>query len=166
VSANRQKAEVSFPILKKQTLQVRLASESGPSGGLPKESECSQLPTLRNSSSTMIICLAVMMYVKFPLSLRFVEDLRQERGIDISYKTISYCWNRFGPLFAAEIRKHRTTHPVYYSKWRWRLDEVFVKINGETHYLWRAVDHEGEVLESFVTNVAIARLLPVFSKIR
>lgn len=38
-----------------------------------------------------------------------------------------------------------------YSNWRWHLDEVFVKINGETHYLWRTVDHEGEVLESFVT---------------
>jgi len=53
-------------------------------------------------------------------------------------------------MFAAEIRKRRLQqHP--YSKWRWHLDEVFVRINGETHYLWRAVDHEGEVLEVFAT---------------
>jgi putative transposase len=102
-------------------------------------------------TSPEVIRLAVMMYVRFPLSLRNVEDLLHERGIDVSYETIRFWWNRFGPLFAAEIRKHRYTHPVSYSKWRWHLDEVFVKINGETHSLWRAVDHEGEVLESFVT---------------
>ena len=53
-------------------------------------------------------------------------------------------------MFAAEIRKRRVQSHAY-SNWRWHLDEVFVKINGETHYLWRAVDHEGEVLVSFVT---------------
>jgi putative transposase len=54
-------------------------------------------------------------------------------------------------LFAAEIRRNRVQNLRAYSNWQWHLDEVFVKINGETHYLWRAVDHEGEVLESFVT---------------
>ena len=53
-------------------------------------------------------------------------------------------------MFAAEIRK-RCVHHRSYSRWRWHLDEVFVRINGETHYLWRAVDHEGEVLEVFAT---------------
>ena len=53
-------------------------------------------------------------------------------------------------MFANEIRKGRL-HQQSYSHWRWHLDEVFVRINGETHYLWRAVDHEGEVLEVFVT---------------
>ena len=53
-------------------------------------------------------------------------------------------------MFAAEIRKRRIHHRPY-SPWRWHLDEVFVRINGETHYLWRAVDHEGEVLEVFAT---------------
>ena len=53
-------------------------------------------------------------------------------------------------MFAAEIRKRRIHHRSY-SNWRWHLDEVFVRINGETHYLWRAVDHEGEVLEVFAT---------------
>ena len=102
-------------------------------------------------TSPEIIRLAVMMYVRFPLSLRNVEDLLHERGIDISYETIRFWWNRFGPLFASEIRKKRLQHLRSHSNWQWHLDEIFVKINGETHYLWRAVDHEGEVLESFVT---------------
>ena len=84
------------------------------------------------------------------LSLRQVEDLLHERGIDVSYETVRAWWNRFGPLFAAEIRKRRLQHRSF-SQWRWHLDEVFVRISGETHYLWRAVDHEGEVLEAFVT---------------
>ena len=92
-----------------------------------------------------------MLYVRFPLSLRNVEDLLHERGIDVSHETIRFWWNRFGPLFAAEIRRKRVQHLRAYSNWQWHLDEVFVKINGERHYLWRAVDHEGEVLESFVT---------------
>jgi putative transposase len=102
-------------------------------------------------TSPEIIRLAVMMYVRFPLSLRNVEDLLHERGIDISHETVRFWWNRFGPLFAAEIRKKRVSQMRAYSNWQWHLDEVFVKINAETHYLWRAVDHEGEVLESFVT---------------
>jgi putative transposase len=101
-------------------------------------------------TSPEIIHLAVMMYVRYPLSLRNVEDLLHERGIEISHETVRFWWNRFGPLFAAEIRKRRVSR-MWSSHWRWHLDEVFVKINGELHYLWRAVDHEGEVLESFVT---------------
>jgi transposase-like protein len=60
-------------------------------------------------------------------------------------------WNRFGPLFAGDIRRQRVSAMRGFRHWRWHLDEMFVKINGETHYLWRAVDHEGEVLESYVT---------------
>ena len=101
-------------------------------------------------TSPEIIRLAVMMYVRFPLSLRQVEDLLFERGIDICHETVRLWWNRFGPMFASEIRKRRNHHRLF-SQWRWHLDEVFVKINGETHYLWRAVDHEGEVLEVFAT---------------
>lgn len=102
-------------------------------------------------SSPEIIRLAVMLYVRFPLSLRNVEDLLHERGIDISHETVRYWWNRFGPMFAAEIRRKRVQHMRSYSNWQWHLDEVFVTVNGETHYLWRAVEHEGEVLESYVT---------------
>jgi putative transposase len=101
-------------------------------------------------TSPEIIRLAVMMYIRFPLSLRNVEDLLHERGIDVCHETVRFWWNRFGPLFAAEIRKRRLKG-MRSSRWRWHLDEVFAKINGETRYLWRAVDHEGEVLESFVT---------------
>jgi len=101
-------------------------------------------------TSPEIIRLAVMMYVRYPLSLRQVEDLLHERGVDICHETVRAWWNRFGPIFAAEIRKRRRHHRLF-STWRWHLDEVFVRINGETHYLWRAVDHQGEVLESFVT---------------
>ena len=101
-------------------------------------------------TSPEIIRLAVMLYVRFPLSLRNVEDLLHERGIDVSHETVRYWWLRFGPMFAAEIRKRRI-EAMKSSRWRWHLDEMFVKINGEQHYLWRAVDHEGEVLESFVT---------------
>ena len=101
-------------------------------------------------SSPDIIRLAVMMYIRFPLSLRNVEDLLHERGIDICYETVRYWWQRFGPMFAAEIRKRRVAG-MRSSRWQWHLDEMFVKINGERHYLWSAVDHEGEVLESFVT---------------
>jgi putative transposase len=103
------------------------------------------------NSSPEIIRLAVLMYVRFPLSLRNVEDLLFERGIDICHETVRFWWNRFGPLFAADIRRQRVSRMKGFRHWRWHLDEVFVKINGERHYLWRAVDHEGEVLESFVT---------------
>ena len=93
----------------------------------------------------------VMMYVKYPLSLRNVEELLAERGIDICHETVRLWWNRFGPMFAAEIRRKRVQKMRAYTHWRWHLDEVYVKINGEMHYLWRAVDHEGEVLESFAS---------------
>ncbi len=102
------------------------------------------------NSSPEVIRLAVMMYIRYPLSLRQVEDLLFERNIDICHETVRFWWNRFGPMFAAEIRKRRVHHRSH-SNWRWHLDVVFVKINGETHYLWRAVDHEGEVLEVFAT---------------
>ena len=102
-------------------------------------------------TSPQIIRLAVMMYVRYPLSLRNVEDLLHERSIEISHETVRFWWNMFGTLFAAEIRRKRVQHLRTHSNWQWHLDEVFVKINGETHYLWRAVDHEDEVLESYVT---------------
>ncbi|MCW3780384.1 IS6 family transposase [Defluviimonas salinarum] len=102
-------------------------------------------------SSPEIIRLAVMLYVRFPLSLRNVEDLLHERGIEISHESVRFWWQRFGPMFAAEIRKKRAERLRSGPQWQWHLDEMFVKINGERHYLWRAIDQEGEVLESFVT---------------
>ena len=101
-------------------------------------------------TSPEIIRLAVMMYVRFPLSLRNVEDLLHERGIEVSHETVRFWWLRFGPMFAAEIRR-KPVGQMRSSRWRWHLDEVFVRVNGVQHYLWRAVDHEGEVLEAFVS---------------
>ena len=73
------------------------------------------------------------------------RDRHQPRGPS------RFWWNRFGPMFAAEICKRRVAHMRGYPQWRWHLDEVFVRVNGKLCYLWRAVDHEGEVLEAVVT---------------
>ena len=89
-----------------------------------------------------------MYYVRYSLSYRQVEDILYECGIDICYETVRYWVARFGLIFASEIRQKRKG---FHSNGQWHLDEVFVKINDEQFYLWRAVDHEGEVLESIVT---------------
>jgi putative transposase len=102
------------------------------------------------NSSPEVIRVTVILYIRYPLSLRQIEDILFERGIDICHETVRFWWNRFGPMFAAEIQKRRIHHSSY-SRWRWHLDEVFVRINGEMHYLWRAVDHEVEVLEVFAS---------------
>jgi putative transposase len=98
-----------------------------------------------------VIRLTVMLYVKYPLSLRNAEDLLHERGIDVSSETVRYWWNRFGPMFAADIRRQRVSRMRPFRHWRWQLDEMYVRLNGEMVYLWRTVDHEGEILESYVT---------------
>ena len=92
-----------------------------------------------------------MLYIRFPLSLRNVEDLLPERGIEIDHETVRFWWNRFGPMFATKIGSSRVDRMSACHHWCWYLDEVQAKINGVTQCLWRAVDHEGEVLESFMT---------------
>lgn len=87
------------------------------------------------------------MYVRYPLSLRNVEDLLFERGIDICHDTVRLWWNSFGPLFASDIGRPRINRMKGFRHWRWHLDEMHVRINGEMVYLWRAVDQEGEILE-------------------
>ncbi len=74
-------------------------------------------------TSSDIIRLAVIMYIRYPLSLRQVEDLLFERGIDICHETVRLWWNRFGPIFAAEIRKKRSANLRAWPQWRWHLDE-------------------------------------------
>jgi putative transposase len=69
-------------------------------------------------TSPEIIRLAVMLYIRFPLSLRNVEDLLRERGIEISHETVQYWWNRFGPMFAAEIRRKRVEAMHLHRHWR------------------------------------------------
>ena len=101
------------------------------------------------NASPEIIRLVVLMYVRSPLLLRNVEDLLFERGIDVCHETVRFWWNRFGPMFPKAVRRPRVNRMRGFR--HWHLDAMFVKINGETHYLWRAVDHEGEILESSVT---------------
>lgn len=88
-----------------------------------------------------IIQHSVWLYYRFALSLRNVEDLLAERGIDVSYETVRRWTHKFGPAYARRIRLQRSR-----SSGRWHLDEAFVRIGGKLHYLWRAVDNEGEVL--------------------
>ena len=102
-----------------------------------------------------IIRLAVMMHVRYPLSLRNVEDLLHERGIDITHETVRLWRSRFGTIFASDIRRSRVQAMRHFRHRCLHLDEVFAKIHsnpmGVKHFLRRAVDHEGKALESFVT---------------
>jgi putative transposase len=100
------------------------------------------------NSSLEIIRLAVMYYVRYPLSFRQVEDILYERGIDICHDIVRFWVNRFSANFAKEVRGKRVGK---HSNWQGHLDEVFVKIDCERFYLCRAVDHRCEVLECFVT---------------
>lgn len=110
-----------------------------------------QSPFRYFNSSPEVIRLVMMMYVRYPLSLRNVEDLLFERGIDICHETVRHWWNRFGPMFGADIRRQRVSRMRGFRQWQWHLDEMYVKLNGEMVYLWRAVDQEGEILGSYVT---------------
>jgi putative transposase len=92
-----------------------------------------------------VIRHAVWLYFRFTLSLRDVEEMLAERGIDVSYETIR-CWTmKFGPMIAANLRRRRAAPSP-----RWHLDEMAVKIGGRRMWLWRAVDDEGEVLDMLV----------------
>ena len=116
------------------------------------------------NSSPEVTRLVVLMYVRFPLSLRKVEDLLFERGIDICHETVRIWWNRFGPMFAGDIRRQRASRMRVLRQWRWHLDEMYVKLNGEMVYLWRAVDQEGKILESLITKTRDRAAAPVFMK--
>jgi putative transposase len=85
-------------------------------------------------TSRQIIHLAVKRYIRFPLSLRNVEDLLHERGVDVNHETDRYGWHRFGPMFAAKLSNRRIV-VMRSSRWQSYLDETFVKINGERHHL-------------------------------
>ena len=92
-----------------------------------------------------IIQYAVWLYHRFNLNIRDVEDLPAERNISVSYEAIRLWVNKFGPEFARRLkRKHQGYGDTYY------LDEVFVKIRGKQHYLWRAVDQDGEVVDVYL----------------
>ena len=89
-----------------------------------------------------VIRHAVWLYFRFTLSLRDVEELLAERGIEVSYETVRRWTRKFGQVYAANLRLRRPTPTG-----RWHLDEMVVKIGGKRMWLWRAVDDEGEVLD-------------------
>ena len=92
-----------------------------------------------------IIAHCVWLYYRFPLSFREVEELMLVRGVIVSYETIRQWCAKFGPVYAAGLRRRRPRPGD-----KWHLDEVFVKINGHRQYLWRAVDQDGNVLDILV----------------
>ena len=99
-----------------------------------------ELSYRRHRFPPVVIQHAVCLYLRFTLSYRDVEDLLAERGLDISYETIRSWVLKFGPVIARRLRRRRPRPSV-----RWHLDELVVRIAGKRMYLWRAVDHEGEV---------------------
>jgi putative transposase len=92
-----------------------------------------------------IISYAVWVYHRFCLSFRDVEDLLAERGIIVSYETIRIWCRKFGPGYARNLKRRQGRLGD-----SWHLDEVFVRINGRQHYLWRAVDQDGDVIDILV----------------
>ena len=99
----------------------------------------------RHQFPPAVIEHAVWLYLRFTLSFRDVEDLLAERGIDVSYESIRRWVAKFGPLFARELRRRRPRPSS-----QWHLDEMAVQIGGKRLWLWRAVDHEGEVLDILI----------------
>jgi len=99
----------------------------------------------RHRFPSEIISYAVWLYYRFNLSHRDIEDLLAQRGITVSYESIRLWCNKFGPKYVRRLkRKHRGYGDTFF------IDEVFVKINGKQHYLWRAVDQDGEVVDVYL----------------
>ena len=94
---------------------------------------------------TEIISHAVWLYFRFSLSYRDVEELLAERGVIVTYETVRQWCQKFGQQYANQLRRLRSQTGD-----KWHLDEVFLRINGELHYLWRAVDQHGNVLDILV----------------
>lgn len=92
-----------------------------------------------------IIARAVWLYFRFPLSLRLVEEMLLERGIVVSYETIRRWGRKFGAAYAKQLRRKKPSR-----KDIWHLDEVVISIGGRKHWLWRAVDQDGYVLDEIV----------------
>ncbi len=99
-----------------------------------------------------IISHSVWLYHRFSLSFRDVEELLAKRGIIVSYETIRQWCRKFGPEYARKLKRRQGRLGDV-----WHLDEVFVKIRGERHYLWRAVDQDGDVIDILVQRYRNAR---------
>lgn len=92
-----------------------------------------------------IIATAVWLYFRFPLSLRMVEEMLAARGITVSHKTVRQWGRKFGPEIAARLRRRAPRRGD-----KWHLDEVVLTVGGRKHYLWRAVDQDGFVLDALL----------------
>ena len=111
-----------------------------------------ELSYLRHHLPPVVIQHAIWLYLRFTLSYRDVEELLAERGLDISYETVRRWVLKFGPAIARRLRRRRPRPSD-----RWHLDEMVVRIAGKRMYLWRAVDHEGEVLDMLVQSCRDSR---------
>ncbi len=96
----------------------------------------------RHRFPPQVIAHAVWLYFRFPLSLRLVEEILLERGIVVSYETIRRWGRKFGPVYARRLRRKKPNRNDV-----WHLDEVVITIAGRKHWLWRAVDQDGYVLD-------------------
>lgn len=101
----------------------------------------------RHRFPPQIIAQAVWLYFRFPLSLRLVEEMLLERGMVVSYETIRRWAKKFGPDYARRLRRKQPSRNDI-----WHLDEVVISIAGRKHWLWRAVDQDGYVLDEIVQN--------------
>jgi putative transposase len=99
-----------------------------------------------------VISHCVWLYFRFPLSYREVEELMLERGVTVSYESVRRWCAKFGQAYANRLRRRRPKPGD-----KWHMDEVFIKINGQLHYLWRAVDQDGNVLDILVQSRRNAR---------
>src|SRR6267142_2189290 len=104
-----------------------------------------QLCYSRHRFPPPVIQHSIWLYFRFTLSYGDVEELLAERGLEVSYETVRRWVLKFGPRIARKLRRHRPRPSDC-----WHLDEMVVRITGKRMYLWRAVDHEGEVLDMLV----------------
>ncbi|MFD5661939.1 IS6 family transposase [Streptomyces hirsutus] len=109
--------------------------------------------------SAEVIAHCVWLYHRFPLSYREVEELMLARGMTVSHETIRRWCVKFGPVYARELRRRRPRAGD-----TWHLDEVFIKVNGERQYLWRAVDRDGNVLDILVQSTRDAKAAKLMKK--
>jgi putative transposase len=100
-----------------------------------------------------VIAHAAWLYYRFAVSFRDVEEMLASRGVTLSYEATRLFCGKFGPEYARKLRPHKRRVGR-----RWHVDEVFIRINGTIHYLWRAVDHSGQIVAILDRHGAIAPL--------
>src|SRR5947199_831200 len=140
-----------MPLVKRATIaanaRLRIVTEMGLEG-MARQGRTSPMDPVsyrRHRFPPPIIQHAIWLYLRFTLSYRDVEELLAERGLEVSYETVRRWVLKFGPGIARKLRRCRPCPSD-----RWHLDEMVVRIVGKRMYLWRAVDHEGEVLDVLV----------------